>query len=318
MVEFARGIGARADRFYNLLTNRQAAHCASPEAGEEDAMTAVPTLNVIGCGRVGRSLARLFHCAGAARIQDLCARKTIDAESAAHFVGAGRAVTAVETMRSADVWMLSVPDMQIAQAAADLAARPASAHAVAFHCSGFHPAAILQPLSEQGWRCASVHPVLSFASPETAIERFRGTPCGIEGDAGAVSILQSTFAAIGGVCFPVAGDRKALYHAAAVFANNFTVVLQAIAREAWRASGVPDELAERIHAALLRATAENAIALGADAITGPAARGDHDVVDAQATAVARWHPEAGVLYRDLSALARRLAVQRSTVPGEPR
>ena len=283
-------------------------------------MTAVPTLNVIGCGRVGRTLARLFHVAGAARIHDLLAREAHDAESAARFVGAGRAVTTVATMRPADIWMLSVPDTRIAQAATDLAASPASAQApaVAFHCSGFHPAAILQPLSEQGWRCASVHPVLSFASPDTAIARFRGTPCGIEGDAGAVSILQSIFAAIGGVCFPVESERKALYHAAAVFSNNFTVVLQAIAREAWRASGVPDEVAERIHATLLRTTVDNVIALGAEAITGPAARGDQSVVDAQANAVTRWHPEAGVLYRQLSELARRLAVQRSTVPGGPR
>lgn len=282
-------------------------------------MTEVPTLNVIGCGRVGRTLARLLHVAGAAQIQDLCAREPRDADSAARFVGAGRAVAAVETMRPADIWMLSVPDIRIAQSAADLAALPASTRppAVAFHCSGFHPAAILRPLSQMGWQCASVHPVLSFASAESAVERFPGTPYGIEGDAGAVSTLQSILAAIGGVCFPVAGERKALYHAAAVFANNFTVVLQAIAREAWHASGVPAELTERIHAALLRATAENVIALGANAITGPAARGDVAVVDAQAAAVARWHPEAGVLYRQLSELARRLATRQSTAPSEP-
>jgi len=279
----------------------------------------LPTINLIGCGRVGTTLARLFHERGVATVQDLGARSAPDAQDAARFIGTGRASSDIAAMSAADVWMLTVPDARIAALAADVAsARHADSRpAIAFHCSGFHPADVLEPLRAIGWQVASVHPVLSFATPASAVEQFHGTPCGIEGDAGAVERLYALFGAIGAQCFPVVGARKALYHAAAVFANNFTVVLQALAREAWKEAGVPDDLAARIQAALLRATTENVIALGAGAITGPAARGDTDVVRAQAAAVGQWHPEAGEVYRQLSELAHRLASRRTTVPPNP-
>jgi predicted short-subunit dehydrogenase-like oxidoreductase (DUF2520 family) len=226
-------------------------------------------------------------------------------------------------MRPADLWMLAVPDARIAQAAAELAiaqsvrASPTDDAAVVFHCSGFHPASLLDPLRRLGWQAASVHPVLSFAEPESALMQFPGTPCGIEGDEPAAATLRSIFTAIGAQCFTVDGERKALYHAAAVFVNNFTVVLQSIAREAWAEAGVPEELANRMQESLLRATVDNFVRLGSAAITGPAARGDAEVVAAQTLAVSQWHPQAGIVYRELSALAQRLAAQCTTLPGTP-
>jgi predicted short-subunit dehydrogenase-like oxidoreductase (DUF2520 family) len=283
----------------------------------------VKTLNVIGCGRVGKTLARLLHQNRVCEVQDLRALKQADAERAATFVGAGRPVTALDAMRPANLWILAVPDARIAQAAADLAvaesvrANSIGGPVVAFHCSGFHPASLLDPLRRLGWQAASVHPVLSFAEPESALMQFPGTPCGIEGDETAAATLRSIFTAIGAQCFTVDGERKALYHAAAVFANNFTVVLQSIAREAWAEAGVPEELANRMQESLLRATVDNFVRLGPAAITGPAARGDKEVVAAQAAAVSQWHPQAGIVYRELSALAQRLAAQCTTLPGPP-
>ena len=240
---------------------------------------------------------------------------------AAAFIGADRAVSAIDQMRPADVWMLTVPDTWIAQVSAELAATSVSLDAqsstrrpVAFHCSGFLPSSVLSPLASIGWHVASVHPVLTFASPESAVEQFQGAQCGVEGDSAALEVLQPLFAATGALCFPVIGERKALYHAGAVFSSNFTVVLQAIAREAWAAAGVPDEVALKIQESLMRATTENVMSLGPKAITGPAARGDVQVVRAQGAEVSRWHPDAGALYSELSLLAGRLAKHRSTFP----
>lgn len=283
-----------------------------------------PTLNLIGCGRVGRTLARLFQQAGVCRVQDLCSRDPVRARDAAAFIGAGEVVTGIAAMRPARLWMLAVPDTAIEPVAAQLAAAvgdaggpgspgEAGSRPIAFHCSGYWPAAVLGPLQRLGWSAASVHPVRSFADPAIAVAAFDGTPCGLEGGPLALAALEPLFQAINGQCFRVPGERKALYHAAAVFASNFTVVLQSLAHEAWRDAGVPDEMAWRIQASLVRGTVDNVFQLGpAAAITGPAARGDAAVVRHQGEVVADWHPDAGRVYRDLSALARRLAVQRST------
>jgi len=282
------------------------------------------SLNVVGCGRVGMTLARLLHQNRLCTVQDLRALDFAAAARAAAFVGAGRPTNALKDMRQADIWMLSVPDARIAEVAEGIAAvgrvsdaSIGGATSVVFHCSGFHPASLLDPLRRLGWQAASVHPVLSFAEPESALMQFPGTPCGIEGDAPAVAALGSIFTAIGAQCFSVDGERKALYHAAAVFANNFTVVLQSIAREAWAEAGVPEAMARRMQDSLLRATVDNFARLGAMAITGPAARGDTALVAAQAAAVSQWHPQAGVVYRELSALAQRLAADCTTLPATP-
>ena len=99
-----------------------------------------------------------------------------------------------------------------------------------------------------------------------------------------------------------------LYHAAAVFGTNFLPVLQALAEELWRDSGVPPALLPQLRATLLRNAVDNVLALGpAAALTGPAARGDSALVEAQGLAVQQWDAVAGDSYRALSELARRLA-----------
>jgi predicted short-subunit dehydrogenase-like oxidoreductase (DUF2520 family) len=268
---------------------------------------------------VGQTLARLLHDHGACLIQDLKGLDEAEAQRAAAFIQAGRPVGAIEEMRPADLWMFTVPDSRIAKLAVEVASAPSMREqrsaqpTVAFHCSGFFPASALGPLRELGWQLASVHPVLTFADPKTAVAHFRGTPCGLEGDEDALQVLRQLVSAIGGHGFPVLSERKALYHAAAVFASNFTVVLQAIAREAWAASGVPDDVAINIQESLIHATVENVLSLGSEAITGPAARGDTHVVEHQWAEVSRWHPHAGAVYQELSLLARRLAQQQSTL-----
>jgi predicted short-subunit dehydrogenase-like oxidoreductase (DUF2520 family) len=276
-------------------------------------------LNVIGTGRVGQTLAHLWQVQGLCQVQDLLARHPHNAVAAQAFIGAGSPVHELEAMRPADLWMLTVPDAQVAPVAAQLAqilqSRGQPAPALAFHCSGFLPAAALAPLQALGWQVCSVHPVLSFASPQASVARFAGTPCGVEGDTDAVARLQALFQAIGAQCFSVQAAHKPLYHGAAVMASNFLVVLQALAREAWTAAGVPAHLLPQVNEALVRATLDNTLALGpAGAIVGPAARGDTQVVQQQGDCIAQWHPEAGRIYRDMSVLARRLAVTGSTLP----
>ena len=267
------------------------------------------SFNVIGCGRVGQTLAALLHQRGPVQVQDLYSRSFSSAEQAAQVVGAGQPVANLADMRAADVWLLSVPDAQVAAAAQALADAQGAklAGALVFHNSGFLSAAELQPLQALGCHVASAHPVLNFASPDTGVRQFAGTPCGLEGDAPALAWLHTALSAIGGRCFEIASADKPLYHAAAVFSSNFTVVLQGIAQDAWQSAGVPPELMRPLTEALLKSTVDNVLAMGpAQALTGPAARGDTAVVQAQGQIVQSWNAPAGEAYALLSQLAAEL------------
>ncbi len=278
------------------------------------------TVNVIGCGKVGKTLAALIHQRGAGIIQDLYSRSHTSAHAAKEFIGAGRVVQALASMRGADIWVIAVPDSQISSVCNALAivsekiAAPLLNMPIAFHCSGFESSALLEPLRSKGYGTASLHPVMSFADPHLSVKIFKDTPCAIEGDPRSAEILGKWVGQIGGKAFELTANKKGLYHAAAVFSSNLNVVLQAIAVEAWQASGIHQDVIADLHAALLNATTQNILKMGpAQALTGPAARGDERVVRLQHHIVQHWHPEAGQAYELLSKLATRLASSGQTL-----
>ncbi len=273
-------------------------------------------VNIIGTGKVGRTLMALLAEADGLSLGDVLGRRPDSAAAAVAAAGAGRVVESVAQMAAADLWVLPVPDDRIAVVAAELAEAQPEASA-ALHCSGFLSSAVLAPLAARGWSTASCHPVLSFADPAIAARQFPGTCCAVEGDATAAGLARDLVRRLGGEPFAVDAQGKALYHAAAVISNNFATMLQAVAREAWAASGVAPEMAERLGNALLAGTAESVARLGpAAALTGPAARGDTEVLRQQQAAVAAWHPEAGDLYALASLLAGRLKRTGTTLPEE--
>ena len=275
------------------------------------------TLNIIGAGRVGRSLAHLWHKQGVFAVQDVLTRSQTTADEAVKFIAAGRAVTSLSDMRAAEVWMLAVPDGQINAVAnqlsnqllnTTLASEFIASNAIIFHCSGALSSAELQALKVKDSQVASAHCILSFSSPSSAVSQFAGTPCALEGDLNATQTLQPAFEAIGANCFDLAAKDKVLYHAAAVFATNFLPVLQVVAADLWLGTGMPKDLIAPLNASLLNKAVQNIATQGAaKALTGPAARGDTALVAMQGSAVTAWNADAGAAYAALSKLATRIA-----------
>lgn len=271
------------------------------------------TVNVIGCGKVGKTLSVLIQQRRAGAIQDLYSITPESAWATAKLIGHGNVVTDIQEMRPADIWLISVSDSQLRTVSESLARSPGvhlnnGQASIAFHCSGFESSEILSALDHAGFRVASMHPVMSFADPSISINQFAGTPCGIEGHESAVRVLDDLAKKIGGKPFRLSTQNKGLYHAAAVFCSNFNVVLQAIAQEAWTAAGVDANMVKELQTALLTATTRNTIEMGpSGALTGPASRGDRELVDLQHRVVQEWHPEAGEAYSLMSDMAWRLA-----------
>lgn len=272
------------------------------------------TINLIGGGRVGQTLGRLLAQEGQIRVQDVLTRSQASAEQALAFVGSGRAIGHMIDMRPADLWMLAVPDAQIAPVATTLAACDHLPPATVFHASGALSADLLKPLQDKGWRVASAHCLLSFASPALALQQFAGTPCALEGEAQALAELRTLFTRLGARCFDVRTQDKMLYHAGAIFATNFLPVLQDLAEQLWQNSGMPQPMVQHLRVSLLQNAVDNITRLGPQAaLTGPAARGDAALVAAQGQAVQQWNPSAGQAYQALSALARQLAQRKPLV-----
>ena len=127
------------------------------------------TLNIIGCGRVGRTLGRLWRKNGVFKIGDVTDHTPEKNAAAVAAIGGGRAVASIAAMHSAELWMLTTRDDQITRACSELAASGRlTAGAIVFHCSGTLTARDLAPAAKLGARVASVHPLKTFAGTDDA------------------------------------------------------------------------------------------------------------------------------------------------------
>ena len=270
------------------------------------------TLNIIGCGVVGKVLGRLFHDAGLFELRDILNRSLESGESSAAFIGAGRPVARYDEMRPADLYLIAASDDAIAGCAEALAAsgliRPGT---IACHLSGALPSTVLAPVRERGGEVASVHPVKSFADPSASVADFAGTWCGIEGDAQAVALLSAAFGTIGGNIFPVDPHFKTVYHAGSVLVCNYLTSLIEVGVRAYQKGGLPRETALQVMEPLVRGTLDNIFRVGTvQALTGPIARGDAAVVSGQLDALDGWDSEIALIYRALGRVALDLSRER--------
>ena len=206
-------------------------------------------------------------------------------------VGLGRVGTAMQARLQeqglvvsdgeADLRLLCVPDDAIADVAR---AQPVGAWIA--HVSGATPLAALAPHA----RRFGLHPLQT-------IVRGRG-PEQLDG-AWAAIVGESTDALEAGTWlagrlglrpFPLADDRRAIYHAGCALASNYVVTLYRAASRALAAAGAPPEAL----LPLIRRTIDNNFEL-----TGPVARGDWRTVDAHLDALRRELPDLEPLYRAL-------------------
>jgi predicted short-subunit dehydrogenase-like oxidoreductase (DUF2520 family) len=267
------------------------------------------TLNIVGCGKLGRTLGRLWADRRIFSVQDIVNRSRASAQNAVAFVGAGTAVEADASLRPAAIWMIAAPDAQIAECYRRIAAtgklKPGS---IVFHCSGALSSSELQAAADCGASVASVHPVASFADPPGMLTRFDGTWCCIEGETHAQEVLAGAFTGIGAKILRIDAASKIVYHAGAVFASNYLVALLEVALQAFAASGIPRDTALELMRPLVQGSVDNVFNLGtAGALTGPVARGDFALVKRQHAALAARDPAMAELYRQLALAAAKLA-----------
>jgi predicted short-subunit dehydrogenase-like oxidoreductase (DUF2520 family) len=273
-------------------------------------------LAIVGAGRVGTGLAVLWRRAGH-RIVAVAGGDATPARAAEHLPG----VPVLDTARAVDgaeVVVIATPDASIATACEQVAAGSLRPGAAVAHASGATGLDALAPAHEAGATTLSIHPLQTCPTVEAALERIPGAGFAITSDVEEGLVLGERLALdAGGRPFRLGDDVKPLYHAAAVFASNYLVTVSAIAHELERAAGIEDPAA--ILAPLQEATLANVRRVGpAEALTGPAVRGDATTVARNLAALADRAPEAVAPYVALAGLALELAARADRIDGRAR
>jgi predicted short-subunit dehydrogenase-like oxidoreductase (DUF2520 family) len=242
----------------------------------------MPSVRIIGMGRAGRSFHRALREVGWS------------------VEGLARTAAPADAAQGVDLLLLCTPDAAIA----DVASAVEPGGAVVAHVAGSMG---LEALGSHD-RVAAIHPLMSL--PNAVIGAARLLDRGwfaVAGDALAGEVV----AALGGTSFTVADADRAVYHAAACVASNHVVALMGQVERLASSVGVP----AAAYAALATDSLANAIAIGAaDALTGPAARGDLDTI---ARHLAALPDDERATYEAMVREARRLAASlEARPPGE--
>jgi len=219
----------------------------------------------VGCGAAGRVLAVAWRRKGHA-IGAVHARTT--AAEAVRVIGAG---VPLGPLDDADAVVFATPDDALAAVAPKY---PLGPRQVALHLSGAHPSTALAPT---GARTASLHPLCAFADLETALATLPRAYCFVEGEAS--DVAERLARDLTPHVARLETGKKILYHAGAAIASNYSVTLLAVARDLFAESGVPAGVALDALTELVRGSLDNVRRVGIPkGLTGPAARGDVDLV----------------------------------------
>lgn len=272
-------------------------------------------LAVIGPGKVGRTLARLFHEQGVFEIGALVATRPETAQSAAKFIGAGRADGALD---DADIILVAVPDPALEGVLLALAAHKLKAGTIIAHTSGALGFDLFEPLSSKDVRVCCAHPVKAFSDAEAAVQSFAGTMTTLQGEVTAWAELAEAFKAIGGQTM-VLDDQvdRALYHAAIVSVCNHLPALVESGLKTFEANHIPRAEGLNILAPILRDLLDAILRVGpAAALTGPVSRGDANTVAHHLEKLGAVDADTARLYAALANATADLAAEKGEAPVE--
>lgn len=264
------------------------------------------TVFVVGGGRAGRSLARAFVVAGI----DVVGLHGRHAEPFAKPPISAGPLPA--SLGRATVVLVTVRDAQLGGALRQLAAAALAPRAVVLHASGATDPPEAVALRDGGHPVGTMHPLVPLADPSRAPQMLRDAWIGVDGSPEAIRVATELTERLGAHALTIPPGEKPRYHAAAVFAANFPVVVAALAERLLMESGVAEREARSATLALMAAALSN-LETGRphDVLTGPIARGDVGSVKGHLAALAS-DATALAAYVTLSRAALTLARERGT------
>ena len=260
---------------------------------------------IIGPGHVGRGLFRAFRASGVEVVGLHGKRPSGVATSVGNIPADGA---------RANVVILCVRDPQLDDAIAEVSAAAADGRiargAVVLHTSAIAEPAGLRALSATGFPGGTFHLLVPFSDPEVSAELLRKGWIGIDGENAAKNASRRLAGHLGARTLEIPPGKKPAYHAAAVIASNFLVVLASVAGHLLHDIGIPDASAyQAVESLMSGALANMKQGLPDDVLTGPVVRGDIETVGKHLRAL-QGHEGALEVYRSLSAAAVEIAQRR--------
>jgi predicted short-subunit dehydrogenase-like oxidoreductase (DUF2520 family) len=220
--------------------------------------------------------------------------------------------TQIRSLPQADLFLICVPDDQIAGVALELSALNFRRAPVALHTSGALSSDVLAPLRKNGWHTGSLHPLISVSDARRSI---RGAFWGVEGDSPATRIAKAIVRDLDGESFSIRSAEKPLYHAAAVMTSGNVTALFDVALEMLVECGLTRRTARRILQPLLASTVQNLETKNpAQALTGTFSRGDVETVKRHLAALKQSGlTDALELYRLLGKRSLKMTKKHSRI-----
>ena len=268
---------------------------------------------IVGTGMVGTAIGYLLKKAGYEIVA--IADKSATALQRAHSYTGGKAYRKPqEILREAECILITTPDDIILSVCKDIALSPFIKGKYVFHMSGAGGLDLLEPAKKAGAAVASIHPLQSFSSIDTAIQNIPSSYFGITADAKAKRLAKAIVLALG--CKPIfiSSKQKSLYHAAACVASNYLVSLLNVVESIYQSIGISEKDAKKAYLPLIYGSLKNIELSGSiAALTGPIARGDSGTIQKHVDAINAHLPQYASLYSALGLVTVNLARKKGTL-----
>lgn len=287
-----------------------------------------PAIGIIGAGRLGCSLALSLKYKGL-KIGGVFSRSNTSFEYLTGLLGNHNMTNTIEAcVTDSDIIFITASDDGISNVAGRIAdcfpdeiSQGLFAQKCFLHCSGACDSSLLQELKKYGAATGSLHPLQTFADRDNSWHNLYSIYFGFEGDDKALEAAENITGILDGKLILLNSMSKPVYHAAACFLSNYTVVL----------SYICDFMSKKVGAEgikpyfpLLKSTVDNIIEKGSlNALTGPVSRGDAEVVAKHLKAIkklsegelinAGFYDTIAELYRSAAEIGLIMAKERGSL-----
>jgi len=275
------------------------------------------TISIIGAGRVGSTLALLFHREGY-RIVSIVSRTKRSAQKLARLVRCPIYTNSLSGIHPATrIILIAVPEEAIGGIAEEITKHTHLdfSKLAVFHTSGSLTSDALLPLRKRGVLTFSLHPLQSFPRASTLVhqmDQMQNTVYGFEGTKAAIPLARHLVKALKGKLVLIPKEEKILYHSAGVFASNYSVaLLEAV-----------NDLAKRIGGGLKLAHFKPLVKTSIDnafqrtpimALTGPIARGSIRTVENHVLELRKADTSLALLYQQMGLQALKMSVAGKSI-----